>query len=167
MSSPPRTIWPASGASIRVIRLMSVVLPAPFGPISAWRTPCGSSSSTSCATTSEPNFLLMFFTESTQTAENAVGKEHHHCDEQQADPEVPVLRVDARELVARHHVDDGADDAAVEAAGAAEDQDHQHVGGPAEGQRFQRNRRRGMREHRAGDARHHCGYGIRLAQVRL
>src|SRR5690349_9072140 len=128
MSSPPRTIRPASGASIPVIRLMSVVLPAPFGPIRAWRTPCGSSSSTSCATTSEPNFLLTFFTESTQTAEDAVGKEHHDRDEQQPDPEVPVLRVRSRELVARHHVEDGADDAAVQPPGAAENQDHQHIG---------------------------------------
>ena len=35
MSSSPRKIWPAFGASMPVIRLMSVVLPAPFGPISA------------------------------------------------------------------------------------------------------------------------------------
>ena len=36
--------------------------------------------------------------------------------------------VDAGELVARHHEDDGADEPAVEPAGAAEHQDHQHVG---------------------------------------
>src|SRR5688500_7519305 len=98
-----------------VIRFISVVLPAPFGPIRAYRTPLGRSSAMSCATTSEPKFLLRFFAESTQTAKDAVGQEHHHQHEQQADPKIPVLRVDARELVARHHVDDGADDAAVEA----------------------------------------------------
>ena len=31
---------PASGLSTPVKRLITVVLPAPFGPISAWRAPC-------------------------------------------------------------------------------------------------------------------------------
>ena len=35
MSWPPSTICPALGASMPVIRLINVVLPAPFGPISA------------------------------------------------------------------------------------------------------------------------------------
>ena len=35
MSSSPSKIRPALGASMPVIRLISVVLPAPFGPISA------------------------------------------------------------------------------------------------------------------------------------
>ena len=40
MSAPRRQIRPALGGSAPVIRLISVVLPAPFGPISAWRAPC-------------------------------------------------------------------------------------------------------------------------------
>src|SRR5207245_6936834 len=60
-----------------------------------------------------------------QPPEDAIWKEHHHHDQQQPDPEIPELRADAGELVARDHVDDGADDPAVEAPGAAEDQDHQ------------------------------------------
>jgi hypothetical protein len=35
MSSSPRKILPEFGVCIPVIRLISVVLPAPFGPISA------------------------------------------------------------------------------------------------------------------------------------
>jgi hypothetical protein len=35
MSSPPRRICPALGVNIPVIRLIKVVLPAPFGPINA------------------------------------------------------------------------------------------------------------------------------------
>jgi hypothetical protein len=35
MSSPPSKICPLSGFNMPVIRLISVVLPAPFGPISA------------------------------------------------------------------------------------------------------------------------------------
>ena len=39
MRSPASITSPASGRSTPVSRLMSVVLPAPFGPISAWRAP--------------------------------------------------------------------------------------------------------------------------------
>ena len=40
-----------------VIRLMSVVLPAPFGPISAWRAPAGRLIAMSRATGSEPKLF--------------------------------------------------------------------------------------------------------------
>src|SRR3954468_8994562 len=146
ISSSPRKIAPLSGGSMPVKRLMSVVLPPPLGPIRASRTPLGSSSAMSCATTSEPKLLLSFFVESTQSAEDAVGQEHHHRDQHHADPEIPVLRIDAGKMITRHHVDDGADDAAVEAAsGAAQDQDHQHVGRAAEGQRLERHGGSGLR----------------------
>src|SRR5688572_19975498 len=166
ISAPSRKIFPESGASIPVIRFISVVLPAPFGPIRAWRAPRGSSSPISCATTSEPKDLSRFLVESTYSAQDSIRQEHHHRHQQQADPEVPVLRVQARELVARHHVDDGADQAAVEPAGAAEDQDHQDVRRAAKREGFQRDRGSGVREQRAGDAGHHRGDGVGLAQVR-
>jgi len=38
-SSPSKVIWPRSAASTPVTRLKNVVLPAPFGPISAWMWP--------------------------------------------------------------------------------------------------------------------------------
>jgi hypothetical protein len=119
----------------------------------------------SCATTSEPNLFLRFLVQSAKSTEDPVGEEHHHRDEQEPDPEVPVLRVDPGELVARHHVDDGADDAAVEPACAAEDQDHQHVRRAAEGKDFERHGRSRMREERAGDPRHQGGDRVGLAQV--
>ena len=89
-----------------------------------------------CATTSEPKLLSSPRVESAgaltcgstargdqarQPAEDAVRQEDHDGDQQRTDPEVPVLRIDAGELVARHHVDDGADDAAIEPPGAAQD----------------------------------------------
>ena len=43
------------GARAPVRRLMSVVLPAPFGPISAWRAPCGNASETSLFARNAPN----------------------------------------------------------------------------------------------------------------
>ena len=145
-----------------VIRLISVVLPAPFGPISAWRAPCGSSNSMSFATTSEPKLLSSPRVESAalticlasapragelrKPAEDAVRQEHHDGDQQHADPEIPELRRGAGELVARHHEDDGADQPAIEPPGAAEDQDHEHVGGALEADRFERDRFGGLRE---------------------
>ena len=39
MFSSPRNTSPAVGANTPVSRLMNVVLPAPLGPISAWRAP--------------------------------------------------------------------------------------------------------------------------------
>src|SRR5713226_4269286 len=39
MSWPSSRMRPALGFSTPVRRLMTVVLPAPFGPISAWRAP--------------------------------------------------------------------------------------------------------------------------------
>ncbi len=39
MSVPLKTIWPAVGSRNLVSRLKQVVLPAPFGPISAWIEP--------------------------------------------------------------------------------------------------------------------------------
>src|SRR5688572_5228216 len=105
----------------------------------------------SCATMSEPKDLLRLLVESAGATEDAVRQEHHHYDEEQADPEIPVLRVRARELVARHHVNDGADDAAVEPARAAEDEDHEDVGRAPEGKHLERHGRGGVCEERSGD----------------
>ena len=57
MSRPRRRIWPALGASAPVIRLSSVVLPAPFGPIRAWRAPSSSRKSTPAHTRRAPKLL--------------------------------------------------------------------------------------------------------------
>ena len=40
---PSKVMRPASAASTPVTRLKNVVLPAPFGPISAWIWPCATS----------------------------------------------------------------------------------------------------------------------------
>src|SRR5262245_31639319 len=134
MSSPARKICPALGATMPVIRLMSVVLPAPFGPISATRAPTGSSISIPRRTGSEPNAFDRLRVanaggrlsgalilppppiEVRQATENAVGKHHHDCHQQHADPEIPVLRRDPGELVARDHEDHGAHQPAVKPA---------------------------------------------------
>ena len=54
MSRPSSMMRPAVGLSTPVSRLITVVLPAPFGPISAWRAPFSTASETSCAATMPP-----------------------------------------------------------------------------------------------------------------
>ncbi len=53
--SSPRNTSPEVGTRAPVSRLMIVVLPAPFGPIKACRTPCGNASVTSLAALNAPN----------------------------------------------------------------------------------------------------------------
>src|SRR6188768_4415614 len=70
-----------------------------------------------------------------QSTEDAVRKQHDDRHQEHADPEVPVLRRNAGELVARDHEDDGADQPAIETAGAAEHQHYQHIGRALEADR--------------------------------
>src|SRR5215470_11855647 len=57
MSCPNSTIEPLSGCSSPVIRLNSVVLPAPFGPMINRRSPGAIDRLTSAVTRSPPNDL--------------------------------------------------------------------------------------------------------------
>ena len=63
-------------------------------------------------------------------------------DQQQAEPEIPVLRVHVGKLVARDHEDHRADQPAIEPAGAAEDQHDQHFGRALEAQAHRARRTR-------------------------
>src|SRR5436190_8329513 len=57
MSSPAKRMRPASGCSIPESWLISVVLPAPFGPITACVSPSRTSRSTPSVACSAPNAL--------------------------------------------------------------------------------------------------------------
>ena len=56
-STPLRMMRPEVGLSMPVNRLINVVLPAPFGPISACRAPASNSIDTSSVAVSPPNRL--------------------------------------------------------------------------------------------------------------
>jgi len=58
MSRPSKTIDPRVGDRNLVSRLNTVVLPAPFGPISAWIEPRRIARSTSRTAAKPPNSLL-------------------------------------------------------------------------------------------------------------
>ena len=76
------------------------------------------------------------------------------------------MRIEAGELIARDHVDDGADEPAIEPAGAAEDQHHQHVGRALEAEHVERNGFGRLRQQRAGDAGDHRGDRVDRADMR-
>src|SRR5437773_912144 len=56
-SSPPSRMRPEEGRRAPISMLTKVVLPAPLGPMSAWRSPGRSRKSMLCATVSAPKLL--------------------------------------------------------------------------------------------------------------
>src|SRR4051812_39663852 len=141
--SLPRNTSPAVGGNTPVSRLMNVVLPAPLGPISAWRAPGANSSEMSLLASNAPqrfdsrcvrNALVTSArrrswlcpqpgAQRVEPAEDPAVREQDDDDQEEADPELPVHGVDARQVVLRDHEDRRADETAVQPAGAAQ---HQH-----------------------------------------
>src|SRR5688572_23337271 len=150
---------PEEGARAPVSMLTKVVLPAPFGPMRAWRAPGSSRKSMLSATVRAPNALQRLFVSSEyiEDAEDAAAGEEHHDDEEHADAEVPVLRVLLGEIVLRDEVHHRPDEGAVEAADAAEDQHHQQVARGLEPEHVQAHELVHLRKERAG----HAGHGGR------
>ena len=153
MSWPLSSTVPDDGSSTPVSRLMKVVLPAPFGPIRAWRAPASSLKLTSRAAAQRAEVLAErrgFRAASVMArracarsqraisvadAEDAAAREQRDDDQQQAEAELPGGRIELRQEVRQHHVGDGADEGAVEPAVAAEHQDDQHGRGAVEAER--------------------------------
>ena len=135
---------------------MNVVLPAPLGPISAWRAPASSLKSMSCTALSAPKWRLSACVSSrvsvmTRTsarlrrparrapppcrlaeAENSVAREQRDHHQQQAEAELPGGRIDLRQKMLQRQIDDGADERAVEPSIAAENENDEHGGGAVE-----------------------------------
>src|SRR5690349_14096462 len=154
MSSPPRRMRPDDGAIAPVSMLTNVVLPAPFGPMSAWRAPASSRKSIRSATVSAPKLLQSFLVskEYIRDSEDSAAREQHHHDEQRADAEVPVFRVLLGQGVLHYDVHHRADERAVKAPDTAEDQHDQDVAGRLEPEHVQPDELVHLREQRAGDA---------------
>ena len=147
-------------------RLTKVVLPAPLGPISAWRAPRSSRKSMSFATVQRAEALAQAARlerrsdgaasliaasrdapprRASITPEHAAAREHHHQHQQQADPEIPVDRIDLGEAVLRDHVERHADEGAIEPPDAAQDQHDDDVAGAVEAQHIERDELRRLR----------------------
>src|SRR6267378_8638223 len=144
MSRPSKRISPRSEGKLPEIWLMSVVLPAPLGPISAWTSPLLTSSVTSSVATTPTKRFDTRLSSSTasprQQPGDAVRREQHDRQHHQADAEVGVLLVIRRHggepgerVVGDHMLEteehERPDGAAPALADAAQDHhDHQRAG---------------------------------------
>src|SRR2546425_6313450 len=101
MSTSLKTMRPVSVASTPEIWPMSVVLPAPFGPISACTSPRTTSSVTSSVATTPPKRLetprSSSMTPPRKQSRNALGRKHHDREQHDADGEPGVILVVRRE----------------------------------------------------------------------
>src|SRR4051812_36224536 len=93
-----KRISPESLARLPEIRWMSVVLPAPFGPISACTSPAATSSVAPSTATTPPKRLLTLASESTG---DSLRREQHHGEQDQAHRQLPVQRVGPEQRAAR------------------------------------------------------------------
>ena len=82
----------------------------------------------------------------------ALAADQHQDDQDQADPELPVLRRPGRQHVLQQLEGDRADQPAIEIAGAADHQHQQQVGGAVEREHVERGQRRRLGREPAGDA---------------
>src|ERR1700681_2012491 len=121
---------PESGGNCPVSWLISVVLPAPFGPMMACNSPRATSSETLSVATMPPNRRTRFSTRSKGSAttqppqqpKNAAAPEQHDQQQQRAHDQRPVFR-DLRQKLFQQQIDDRADHRAKQRAHAAKD-DH-------------------------------------------
>jgi hypothetical protein len=112
---------------------MKVVLPAPLGPIRACSSPVSTIRSTACKASTAAKRRDSLRTSSSTSATcfseqggDAARREEHDGEQQQAEPDRPVLR-EAGKHFFQAQQDDRADDAAVEIADTADD-DHDQQG---------------------------------------
>src|SRR5258705_7278795 len=142
MLSPAKTTSPAVGFSTLVIRLNTVDLPAPFGPITARILPASRLMSTASTATSAPKRRTSPLHSSSgircllaasrargfgpgpeargQDAPDALGREHDEGDEDRPEDERPEIR-HLRQLMLDEHEEDAAHDGADQDAGSAHD----------------------------------------------
>src|SRR3954453_4498058 len=139
ISWPANAMRPASGTIRPEIWLIKVVLPAPFGPITACSSPGITSRVTSSVTRKPPKFFERFAMRKTGSAtddspqplgdaDQAAAREHREQHEQRPENHLPVL-VQAREPFLGEQERGRADDRAGERAHAAEDHHDEQVAG--------------------------------------
>src|SRR4029077_754296 len=121
MSSPPNTMRPASGRSMPESCAMKVVLPAPFGPMTACVSPSATSKSMPSLARSAPKLLHSFSTVRRlfMTEENACQaalEEDHRQHQQRPEHDLPVPRPALEDLL----LDDQRDGAVERAGGGAD-----------------------------------------------
>src|SRR6185437_2944443 len=134
MSRPASETLPASGVSCPVNWLISVVLPAPFGPMMAWSSPRATSSETRSVATMPPKRRIRSFTQSRGSAtgqspeqtRDAAAPEQHDEQEHRPHDQRPIFR-DLRQQFFQQEIDHGADHRAEQRAHAAQNHHHHEI----------------------------------------
>src|SRR5262245_62409472 len=127
MSAPAKRTVPESGRRFPASWLINVVLPAPFGPITACVSPSATSKSMPSLARSAPNCLVSPRTSSIGLVEHAretALEEDDREHEQRAEHHLPVLGPALEQLLDEEQRE-GADDRPGGAGHAAQD-DHEH-----------------------------------------
>src|SRR6266403_6320242 len=127
---------PEFGGSCPVSWLISVVLPAPFGPMIACSSPCPTSSETWSVAITPPNRRTSFSTRSKGSAtaqppeqpHDAAAPEQHDQEQQRAHDQRPVFR-DLRQKLLQQQKNDRPDHRAEQRAHAAEHHHHHEIAG--------------------------------------
>src|SRR5579863_3894666 len=135
MSWPAKRILPAVGANSPDSRLISVVLPAPLGPMTAWISPATRSSDMPSTAFRPPNCRTtaravstgsaMRFLRPVHEAADAPRQQQHRQDDEQTERQQPMAR-DVGQSILQQNEGESPEDGAIQRAHAAEDHHHQH-----------------------------------------
>src|SRR3954454_22739821 len=136
MSRPPSETLPECGSRCPVSWLISVVLPAPFGPMMACSSPLATSSETLSVATMPPKRRTSFSTRSSgsatveppEQAHDAATAEQHDQQKQRAHDQRPVFG-ELRQELFQQQIHHRADDRTEQRAHAPEDHYHHEVAG--------------------------------------
>src|SRR5579871_2729551 len=117
MSRPARKMLPECGIKCPVNWLISVVLPAPLGPMMACNSPCATSSERLSVATMPPKRLVRFSMRSNASAtgeppdqtHDAAAPEQHDQEQQRPHDHRPVFG-ELRQEFFQHEIDDRPDD---------------------------------------------------------
>src|SRR5205085_8915535 len=128
MSSPAKTMRPASGRRSPASCRMNVVLPAPFGPMTACVSPSRTSKSIASLARRAPKVLVSPRTSSMENPGEAALEEDHREHEQRSEDYLPVLGPALEDFLGDEQ-HEGAEHRAGGARHAAEDHHEHQVAG--------------------------------------
>src|SRR5712664_628434 len=127
MSSPAKRMRPASGRRLPASCEISVVLPAPLGPMTASVSPSCTSRSTASVARSAPKVFVRPLTSSIGLVEHAgeaAPEKDHRQDEERPEDHLPMLRPAGQQVLDQQQRE-SAEHRASSARHAAEDH-HEH-----------------------------------------
>src|SRR5258707_6102631 len=160
MSSPAKRIRPASGTRSPASWPISVVLPAPFGPMIACVSPSSTSRSTLSLASSAPKLLVrprtssrtLFILAEEQSREAALEEEHRQH-QQRTQDQLPLLSP-ARERVFEEQQRERAQHRSGDASDAPQDHDEHELARARPVHELGRQARGGVAEQRACEPAH-------------